>query len=181
MYCKARNGKESGAAGCCGELPAGGQCPWTLVPTRLDPVSAAKHAADLYASFYGRDSENTIWTYSYGPFARRKSSPNGVKAREGARARLTLSCAMTPPMALSKSATSGCRWSCSRPGNNRGHLPDDARHCFDDLGVRRLEWKCDFAEARARRRIALALPLKAFSASITSSRAATGTPPGSPC
>ena len=41
------------------------------------------------------------------------------------------------------------------------------RHCFDDLGVRRLEWKCDALNAPSRRRRSVsASPSRAFSASI---------------
>ena len=53
---------------------------------RLDHVSAAKHAADLYASFDGKDPEGHIWTYmGYGPFASLEEFTEWVKAREAAR------------------------------------------------------------------------------------------------
>ena len=50
---------------------------------RLDHVSAAKHAADLYASFDGKDPEGHIWTnLSYGPFTSPEEFTEWIKARE---------------------------------------------------------------------------------------------------
>ena len=54
-----------------------------------------------------------------------------------------------------------------------------ARHAFDELGYRRLEWKCDALNAApAAPPSASASPSRGSSASTWSSRAATATPPG---
>ena len=98
---------------------------------RLDHVSAAKHAADLYASFDGKDPDGQIWTYmAYGPFAAYDGFTEWLKAREAARdpwfyafvRRDTArpwawapSCVLMPPTVLSRSAISGCRPDCSTP------------------------------------------------------------------
>ena len=130
---------------------------------RLDPVSAAKHAADLYASIDGKDPENTIWTYlAYGPFVSLEEFTEWVKAREAARdpwfyafVRRDTGKAVGMGAFMRNDAANGVIeighiW--MSPELQQTREATEAiylmmRHCFDDLGVRRLEWKCDSLNA----------------------------------
>jgi RimJ/RimL family protein N-acetyltransferase len=134
---------------------------------RMEHVSAAKHAASLYASFHGKDPENAIWTYlGYGPFASEEEFTEWVKQREPARdpwfyalIRRDDNKAVGMGSFMRNDAANGVI--------EIGHIwmsPDlqqtreateviylMMRHCFDDLGVRRLEWKCDSLNAPSRK------------------------------
>ena len=134
---------------------------------RLDHVSAAKHAADLYASFDGKDPEGHIWTYlGYGPFASLEEFTEWVKAREAARdpwfyafVRRDTGRAVGMGSFMRNDAANGVIeighiW--MSPELQRTREATEAiylmmRHCFDDLGVRRLEWKCDSLNAPSRK------------------------------
>jgi RimJ/RimL family protein N-acetyltransferase len=134
---------------------------------RLDHVSAAKHAADLYSSFDGKDPEGHIWTYlGYGPFTSLEEFTEWVKAREAARdpwfyafVRRDTGKAMGMGSFMRNDAANGVIeighiW--MSPELQKTREATEAiylmmRHCFDDLGVRRLEWKCDSLNAPSRK------------------------------
>jgi RimJ/RimL family protein N-acetyltransferase len=134
---------------------------------RLDHVSVVKHAADLYASFDGKDPEGTIWTYlGYGPFASQEEFTEWVKAREAARdpwfyafVRRDTGKAVGMGSFMRNDAANGVIeighiW--MSPELQQTREATEAiylmmRHCFDDLGVRRLEWKCDSLNAPSRK------------------------------
>ena len=134
---------------------------------RLDHVSAVKHAADLYASFDGKDPEGHIWTYlGYGPFASLEEFTEWVKAREAARdpwfyafVRRDTGKAEGMGSFMRNDAANGVIeighiW--MSPGLQQTREATETiylmmRHCFDDLGVRRLEWKCDSLNAPSRK------------------------------
>jgi RimJ/RimL family protein N-acetyltransferase len=134
---------------------------------RLDHVSAAKHAADLYANFDGKDPEGHIWTYlGYGPFTSLEEFTEWVKAREAARdpwfyafVRRDTGKAMGMGSFMRNDAANGVIeighiW--MSPELQKTREATEAiylmmRHCFDDLGVRRLEWKCDSLNAPSRK------------------------------
>ena len=134
---------------------------------RLDHVSAVKHAADLYASFDGKDPEGQIWTYlGYGPFASLEEFTEWVKAREAARdpwfyafVRRDTGKAVGMGSFMRNDAANGVIeighiW--MSPGLQQTREATETiylmmRHCFDDLGVRRLEWKCDSLNAPSRK------------------------------
>lgn len=134
---------------------------------RLDHVSATKHAADLYASFDGKDREGTIWTYlGYGPFTSQEEFTEWVKAREAARdpwfyafVRRDTGKAVGMGSFMRNDAANGVIeighiW--MSPELQQTREATEAiylmmRHCFDDLGVRRLEWKCDSLNAPSRK------------------------------
>lgn len=134
---------------------------------RLDHVSAAKHAADLYASFSGKDPEGTIWTYlGYGPFTSEEEFTEWVKAREAARdpwfyafVRRDTGKAVGMGSFMRNDAANGVIeighiW--MSPELQQTREATEAiylmmRYCFDDLGVRRLEWKCDSLNAPSRK------------------------------
>jgi len=134
---------------------------------RLDHVSAAKHAADLYSSFDGKDPEGHIWTYlGYGPFASQEEFTEWVKAREAARdpwfyafVRRDTGKAVGMGSFMRNDAANGAIeighiW--MSPELQQTREATEAiylmiRYCFDDLGVRRLEWKCDSLNAPSRK------------------------------
>ncbi|MGB8315237.1 MAG: GNAT family protein [Aestuariivirga sp.] len=134
---------------------------------RLDHVSAVKHTADLYASFDGKDPQGHIWTYmGYGPFASLEEFTEWVQAREAARdpwfyalVRRATGKAVGMGAFMRNDAANGVIeighiW--MSPELQQTREATEAiylmmRHCFDDLGVRRLEWKCDALNAPSRK------------------------------
>jgi len=134
---------------------------------RLDHVSAAKHAADLYESFDGKDLKGRIWTYlGYGPFASPEEFTEWVKSREAARdpwfyafVRRDTGKAVGMGAFMRNDASNGVIeighiWMSPALQQTREATEGIflmMRHCFDDLGVRRLEWKCDSLNAPSRK------------------------------
>ena len=134
---------------------------------RLDHVSAAKHAADLYESFDGKDLKGRIWTYlGYGPFASLEEFTEWVKSREAARdpwfyafVRRDTGKAVGMGAFMRNDASNGVIeighiWMSPALQQTREATEGIflmMRHCFDDLGVRRLEWKCDSLNAPSRK------------------------------
>lgn len=136
---------------------------WTL----LVPVSAEHHAKDLYASFKDSDPEGNVWTYMpYGPWADFEQFEAWVKDREASRDPWFYAFI---DRASGKAVGMGSFMRCDPPNGviEIGHIwmspglqqTREAteviflmiRHCFDDLGVRRLEWKCDALNAPSRK------------------------------
>jgi RimJ/RimL family protein N-acetyltransferase len=134
---------------------------------RLEPLDPARHAADLYAAGHGPDADPELWTYlPYGPFA----------SEDELRAHLAAQAASSDPLFLAVldagtgragGVVSYLRIEPAHGCIEIGHIwfgaalqrtPQAtetiyllARHAFDDLGNRRLEWKCDAANTRSRR------------------------------
>ncbi|MEO8687117.1 MAG: GNAT family protein [Solirubrobacteraceae bacterium] len=131
---------------------------------RLEPLDPGRHAEDLLAAAGG---DPRLWDYlPYGPF------PDAGELR----AWLAERAASTDPMFLAivdlASGRAGGVVSYLRSEPDHGSIEIGhiwfgaplqrtpaatetiyllARHAFDDLGNRRLEWKCDAANARSRR------------------------------
>jgi RimJ/RimL family protein N-acetyltransferase len=134
---------------------------------RLEPVVAAHHAHDLHGSFVTSDPEGSLWTYmGYGPFADFETFQNWLGQREESRdpwfyvfiRRDTGKAAgMGAFMRLDKTngvIEIGHIWmspSLQRTREATESIYLMMRHCFDDLGVRRLEWKCDALNASSRK------------------------------
>jgi RimJ/RimL family protein N-acetyltransferase len=134
---------------------------------RLDPVSAAKHGASLFRSFEGKDPKGDIWTWlPYGPFTSEEEFVEWLKGREASRdpwfyAFINRQTGEALGMGAFMRADPvngvieiGHIW--MSPALQRTREATEAiylmiRHCFDDLGVRRLEWKCDALNAPSRR------------------------------
>jgi RimJ/RimL family protein N-acetyltransferase len=134
---------------------------------RLEPVSAAGHGRALYESFAASDPEGKIWTYlGYGPWPGFEPFEAWLREREAARdpwfyafirRNTGTACGMGAFMrcdAPNGVIEIGHIW--MSPGLQRTREASEAiflmiRHCFDDLGVRRLEWKCDALNAPSRR------------------------------
>jgi RimJ/RimL family protein N-acetyltransferase len=137
----------------------------TIVGTwgRLEPLSAAKHGADLWAAVKGHDS---VWTYmAYGPFPDEAAFLAWLSGRE----ELTDPLAYAVVDAASGKALGVLTLMEIRPAHGNieiGHIffapvlqktraATEAiylamRHAFDDLGYRRFEWKCDALNAPSR-------------------------------
>ena len=125
----------------------------------LEPVSAVRHARDLYDSFINDDVHGHVWTYlAYGPWQSFEQFEAWLKEREASRdpwfyafiRRDTgKACGMGSFMrcdAANGVIEIGHIW--MSPSLQQTREATEAiflmiRHCFDDLGVRRLEWKCD--------------------------------------
>lgn len=128
---------------------------------------AAHHGRDLYDSFATSDPDGAVWTYmGYGPFADFETFKAWLTRQEASRdpwfyafiRRDTEKAAgMGAFMRLDKNngvIEIGHIWMSpsvqdTREGTESIYLM--MRHCFDDLGVRRLEWKCDALNAPSRK------------------------------
>jgi len=130
---------------------------------RLEPVDPARHAAQLFASIQGADH---VWDYlAYGPFPNfetfsswlneRAASTDPLfytvvdRAAEAARGMASYM-RFDPPNGVIEV---GHIW--FSPALQRSRQATEAiflmaRHVFDDLGYRRLEWKCDSMNAPSR-------------------------------
>jgi RimJ/RimL family protein N-acetyltransferase len=133
---------------------------------RLDPVNVAHHGVALFQSFDGKDPNGDIWTWlAYGPFADEPTFLEWLKDREAARDPWFYAFVNR---ATGKALGMGA-FMRADPANGVieiGHIwmshelqrtreSTEAiflmmRHAFDDLGVRRLEWKCDALNAPSR-------------------------------
>jgi RimJ/RimL family protein N-acetyltransferase len=139
-------------------LPSGAKPDFRPLPgrwIRLDPVSVAHHGVSLYKNVAGGD----IWTWlPYGPFTDEAAFLIWLKDREAARDPWFYafvkrdsgeSLGMGAFMRLDGPngvIEIGNIW--MSPKLQRTRESTEAiflmmRHAFDDLGVRRLEWKCD--------------------------------------
>jgi RimJ/RimL family protein N-acetyltransferase len=134
---------------------------------RLVHVSAVKHATDLYASFDGKDPQGHIWTYmGYGPFESLEIFTEWLKQREASRdpwfyafVRRDSGKAVGMGAFMRNDAVNGVIeighiW--MSPALQQTREATEAiylmmRHCFEDLAVRRLEWKCDSLNAPSRK------------------------------
>jgi RimJ/RimL family protein N-acetyltransferase len=156
-------------------LPIGAAIAWSPVKApekrpldgrtvRLEPVDPAPHADDLFAGSVGTP---TLWTYmGYGPFADLASFRSWLEgcAREtdplfyaivdradGRAVGMASYLRITPAMGVIEI---GHIWFA--PVIQKTRQATEAifllmRHVFDDLGYRRLEWKCDALNAGSRR------------------------------
>lgn len=133
----------------------------------MEPVSAAKHAHGLYDSFEGKDPHGHVWTYmGYGPWESFEPFEAWVKEREASRDPWFYTFVRRDghvPLGMGAFMRSdaahgvieiGHIW--MSPALQQTREATEViflmiRHCFDDLGVRRLEWKCDSLNAPSRK------------------------------
>ena len=126
---------------------------------RLEPVDAGAHAPSLYRASHRRPEDATLWTYlSYGPF----ESETALAAWLEQRARSADPLFLAVVDQASGEAAGMASWLNIVPANGTieiGHIwfapalqrtraASEAiflmmRHAFEELGYRRLEWKCD--------------------------------------
>ena len=134
---------------------------------RLEPVNVAAHAASLYALSHARPEDAVLWTYmAYGPFADQAAFEGWLAERARSDdplffAIVDLASGAASGMAsyLNIAPAHGCVeighiWFA--PVLQKTRAASEAiflmmRHAFDDLGYRRLEWKCDALNAASRR------------------------------
>lgn len=133
----------------------------------LEPVSPETHAKDLFDSFRNSDPEGHVWTYlPYGPWVSFEQFEAWARERQAARdpwfyAFVDRATGRAVGMGafMRSDATNGVIeighiW--MSPGLQQTREATEIiflmiRHCFDDLGVRRLEWKCDALNAPSRK------------------------------
>ena len=135
--------------------------------TTLERVSEARHGGDLWQSFATSDPDGSLWTYmGYGPFAGEAAFRNWLAGCEASRdprfyALVPRESGKASGMASLMRITPehgvieiGHIWLSPRLKQTREAT--DAlfvmmRHAMDELGYRRLEWKCDALNAASRR------------------------------
>ena len=133
----------------------------------LEPVSPEMHAKDLYDSFHDSDPDGDVWTYlGYGPWQSFDQFEAWVRERQASRdpwfyAFINRATGKAVGMGsfMRSDAPNGVIeighiW--MSPGLQQTKEATEViflmiRHCFDDLGVRRLEWKCDALNAPSRK------------------------------
>ena len=157
------------------QLPIGAAIAWSPVSAperrplagryvRLDPVDPVRHAGALFAL---SEAMPALWTYmGYGPFAdlaafrtwlegcAKETDPLFYAVVDGATGRASGMASylrITPAMGVIEI---GHIWFA--PALQKTRQATEAifllmRHVFDDLGYRRLEWKCDSLNAASRR------------------------------
>lgn len=134
---------------------------------RLDPLNVERHGQTLWDSINGKDDSGALWTYmSFGPFASQEVFTTWLKERQAQKDAwfyayvrretgdaLGMGSFMRADPA-NGSIEIGSIWLSkalqrTREGTEAIYLM--MRHSFDELGVRRLEWKCDALNAPSRR------------------------------
>lgn len=133
---------------------------------RLEPLDAARHADDLFAAAQGANADPRLWDHlPYGPFADAGELADWAAARAGS-VDPVFYAVVDQQTRTAGGVVSLLRITPEHGVIEVGHVwfgaalqrtPQAteaifllARHAFDALGNRRLEWKCDAANARSR-------------------------------
>jgi RimJ/RimL family protein N-acetyltransferase len=151
-------------------LPSGRspeRAPLAGMMVRLESVELAAHAASLYARSHARPEDEALWTYlAYGPFAdqgafaawldkqARSEDPLFFAIVERASGAASGMASYLNIVPANGSIEIGHIWFA--PPLQRTRAATEAiflmmRHVFDDLGYRRLEWKCNALNEASRR------------------------------
>ena len=141
--------------------PIAGQSVW------LDPLDPAAHAVPLFASSHGPETDPDLWLYmGVGPFATLEefarwleicaasSDPlffTVVDEHTGHPSGMASYLRITPPHGVIEIGNIWFSAALQRTRQATEAIFLLARHAFDDLGYRRLEWKCNALNARSRR------------------------------
>jgi RimJ/RimL family protein N-acetyltransferase len=132
---------------------------------RVEPVDAERHAADLFEAAQGAGADPHLWDHmAYGPFAdvaalqehlaaqARSEDPRFYAVVDLATGRAAGVVSFLRANPADGVIEIGHIW-FGAPLQRTPHATEAihllARHAFDDLGHRRLEWKCDAANARS--------------------------------
>jgi RimJ/RimL family protein N-acetyltransferase len=139
--------------------------PLVGVGVRLEPLDAERHAADLWVAAHGDGADPRLWDHlPYGPFAgiedlhahlaaqQGSEDPRFYAVVDGTTGRAGGVVSLLRADEANGSIEIGHGWFGGRlqrtpQATEAIHLL--ARHAFDVLGHRRLEWKCDAANARS--------------------------------
>jgi RimJ/RimL family protein N-acetyltransferase len=164
-----RPGDPAGGGRIRGDMPAPSRrpdhTPLQGERVRLEPLDPARHAEALWAAAHGPEADPRLWDFlPYGPF----SDPAAYTAwaAEAARSADPLFYAAVTGDRGPAGVVSYLRMAPEHASIEIGHIWFGAalqrtpaatetiyllaRHAFDDLGHRRLEWKCDAANDRSR-------------------------------
>ena len=141
--------------------PIAGQSVW------LDPLDPAAHAVPLFASSHGPETDPDLWLYmGVGPFATLEefarwleicaasSDPlffTVVDEHTGHPSGMASYLRITPAHGVIEIGNIWFSAALQRTRQATEAIFLLARHAFDDLGYRRLEWKCNALNARSRR------------------------------
>ncbi|MFN8202409.1 MAG: GNAT family protein [Solirubrobacteraceae bacterium] len=134
---------------------------------RLEPLSADRHAGELFAAAQGEGATDPkLWKYMpYGPFAdvadlgawvrEHESSDDPrfyavIDSARGSAGGVVSYLRIEPPHGCIEIGHIWFGAALQRTPQATEAIYLLARHAFDDLGNRRLEWKCDAANARSR-------------------------------
>ena len=132
---------------------------------RVEPLDAVRHARDLFDA-NARDAEGRMWTYmSYGPFASfaaysrwaEEAAASAdplfhaiVDIRRGKAAGVAAYLRLDPPNGVIEIGHIALSPSLQRSAAATEAIYLLARRAFDELGYRRLEWKCDALNVASR-------------------------------
>jgi len=134
---------------------------------RLEPLDPAVHAADLFAGSHADDEARRVWTYLwYEPFADEAAFASWLRncaaaadpvfyaVRDKGTGRAAGMASYLRIAPGDGALEIGHIW--FSPALQRTRAATEAlslmvRHAFDDLGYRRVEWKCDALNAPSRR------------------------------
>ena len=131
---------------------------------RLEPLDPERHGADLFESAAG--AEDSWYYLPYGPFAAKDEFMRWLRAhaatadpmafaivdRETGKARgIATFMSIVPEHGVIEIGHIWLSPSLQRTRQATEAIYVMSRHAFDDLGNRRLEWKCDAANAASRR------------------------------
>lgn len=133
---------------------------------RLEPIDPENHAPLLYRAAQGPDADPRLWDYmNYGPFDEEEFS-DWLKTTAESRDPLFFAIVdektgdpegmaaflrITPEHGVMEIGHIWFGSALQRTPRATEAIFLMARHTFDDLGYRRLEWKCDASNARSRR------------------------------
>jgi RimJ/RimL family protein N-acetyltransferase len=133
---------------------------------RLEPLDAARHARQLFGAAHGDGADPALWDYlPYGPFAdARAYAAWAAEHQDSADPRFFA--IVDVATGAAQGVATFLRMDLAGGVIEIGHIWFGAalqrtpaateaiylmaRHAFDDLGNRRLEWRCDAANARSR-------------------------------